>query len=171
MTHTVHLLCQQTVWMSRTTCIMRHIPGCDKHSITYDRARKESPSSWAAQGSPLPSKGCEKQDSATSSGWRTVCSIQARGSVSCPYPRLKALRSILSTILVTFFPCTTSSGLAAVAQRKPKGMRIFAHFQTQYKASYQWQHPPAVFGIPLSERCDSMRQLKYAYLDALVLLV
>ncbi len=75
-----------------------------------------SPSSWAAQGSPLPSKGCEKQDSATSSGCRTVCRMHARGSVSCTYPRLKALRSILSTILVTFLPCTVSSRVAGVTQ-------------------------------------------------------
>ncbi len=78
-----------------------------------------TPSSWAAQGSPLPSKGCEKQESATSSGWRTVCSMQALGSVSCTYPRLKALRSILSTILVTFLPCISSTNSALMAIKYP----------------------------------------------------
>ena len=50
-----------------------------------------TPSSWAAQGSPLPSKGCEKQESATSSGWRTVCSMQALGQRQLHVPQIEGV--------------------------------------------------------------------------------
>ena len=64
-------------------CMALHIlPGHDPLPVSQSSWQGKSPSSCAAQGRPLPSNGCEKQESATSSGWRTVWMTHDRGNSS-----------------------------------------------------------------------------------------